>query len=117
MNIGVVIGARMRELRKEAGLTLEEVARRMETHRPIVGRLELGIHDQGIGSIVLYARAIGKRPTSITNVLDRTEPSTIDVGAACMVPEENSGQGGASSRHETPAASSSIVDTTEGAPA
>lgn len=74
MNIALAIGARMRELRKEAGLTLEEVARRMETHRPIVGRLERGIHDQGIGSIVLYARAIGKPPTSITSVLDRTGP-------------------------------------------
>lgn len=112
--IGQLIGARMRELRKEAGLTIE-VARRMGSHRPIVGRFERGIHDQGVEQIVRYARAIGVRPTTITVVLDDKTASTVEDGAACMVPEESSGRRSPSSvGHETQAASSSAVDTNAG---
>lgn len=89
VDAGPIVGARMRELRLGAGLTLAEVARRMGTHRPIVGRLERGLHDQSIGAIVLYARALGVQPTTITSVLDQL--STLEDGAACVVPEEISG--------------------------
>lgn len=115
-DVGPKIGAQMRAVRKSEGLTIAEVARRMGTHRPIVGRMERGIHDQSIESIVLYARACGRQPTAITHVLDERrvaarrpeKRSPVEDDAACMMPEEISGSRAVG--HETHAASSSSVE-------
>lgn len=56
------IGQAMRDARRSAGLTIAEVARRMGTHRPIVGRLEAGRHLQSLEMIWAYAAAVGCHP-------------------------------------------------------
>jgi transcriptional regulator with XRE-family HTH domain len=52
------IGARLRELRLDAEMTLAEVARRMGSHRPIIGRAERGVHTLNLDVLSAHARAL-----------------------------------------------------------
>lgn len=54
-----LIGAELRRLRLRAGLTQEDVARAMSSHRPIVGRNERGRHATSLAMIDAQARACG----------------------------------------------------------
>ena len=60
--IGELVGGQLRWLRQEAGLSQAEIARRMRTHRPIVGRIERGLHDMKLEAIWDYAAALGVDP-------------------------------------------------------
>ena len=51
----------MLEARKRAGLTQNEVARRMKVSRPLVARLEQGHHMPNITTLFRYAEACGCR--------------------------------------------------------
>ncbi|MEV6879686.1 helix-turn-helix transcriptional regulator [Amycolatopsis sp. NPDC051128] len=55
------VGVRLRQLRKERGLTVAEVARRLHVHESVVRRLELGMHDPTVGKVRRYCDAIGAR--------------------------------------------------------
>lgn len=52
------VGAELRRLRLEAELTQAEVGRRAGIHRPIVNRLERGLHAQDLDSLRRYAGAL-----------------------------------------------------------
>jgi transcriptional regulator with XRE-family HTH domain len=66
----VAVGKRIRELREIRGWSQAELARRVGTHRPIVGRVERGIHGQGTNTILKYAEALQVRPELIVEVID-----------------------------------------------
>jgi transcriptional regulator with XRE-family HTH domain len=52
------IGRRLRELRLDAEISQAELGRRAGIHRPIVGRLERGLHVHDLDSLQRYARAL-----------------------------------------------------------
>lgn len=52
------VGSRLRELRQDAELTQEQVARAMQSHRPIVARIERGKHVISLDVLQRYARAL-----------------------------------------------------------
>jgi len=51
----------MLEARKRAGLTQDEVAKLMKVSRPLVARLERGLHAPNIDTLMRYADACGCR--------------------------------------------------------
>jgi transcriptional regulator with XRE-family HTH domain len=52
------VGARLRELRRDAELTQEQIARAIGSHRPIIGRIERGKHVLSVDVLQRYARAL-----------------------------------------------------------
>jgi len=60
---GPRLGARLRTLRKQAGLTQAELARRTGIHRPNIARVEAGRHTPSLETLSRLANAIGV-PTS-----------------------------------------------------
>ena len=60
---GARLGARLRALRLEAGLTQAELARRTGIHRPNIARVEAGRHTPSLETVSRLAHAIGI-PTS-----------------------------------------------------
>jgi transcriptional regulator with XRE-family HTH domain len=68
--IGIALGARIRELRVARGLSQEELARRLGSHRELVGRVERGVHQVGIETVNAYARALGVDAFEVALVLD-----------------------------------------------
>jgi DNA-binding XRE family transcriptional regulator len=68
---GEKLGARLRQLRLEAGLTQAELARRTGIHRPNIARVEAGRHTPSLETLARIANAIGV-PT--THVLVSHEP-------------------------------------------
>ena len=55
------IGEQVRRLRKEKGLTQEELASRIGTRQPIVARLEAGAHVPTWRTLDRVAKALGAR--------------------------------------------------------
>lgn len=55
------VGARLRELREERGLSQSEVARRIGRAPSWVCHIERGAHDPIISSLLLYCSGIGAR--------------------------------------------------------
>lgn len=53
------LGAQLRQLRLEQGLTQEEVAERSGLNYKFIGRVELGQSEPGAESLVRLARALG----------------------------------------------------------
>lgn len=62
---GVRLGARLRELRLEAGLTQAELARRTGIHRPNIARVEAGRHTPSLETLSRLATAIGVPTTRV----------------------------------------------------
>lgn len=62
---GERLGARIRELRHEAGLTQAELARRTGIHRPNIARVEAGRHTPSLETIARLATAIGVPTTRV----------------------------------------------------
>lgn len=56
---GAHLGARLRKLRLEAGLTQAELARRTGIHRPNIARVEAGRHTPSLETLTRLATAIG----------------------------------------------------------
>lgn len=52
------VGARLRELRIDAEFSQRDIAARMGSHRPIVGRIERGVHALGMRTVARYAEAL-----------------------------------------------------------
>ena len=61
---GARLGARLRELRLQAGLTQAELARRTGIHRPNIARVEAGRHTPSLETLARLASAIGV-PTTL----------------------------------------------------
>lgn len=53
------VGARVRELRLDAEMTQEALARRCGSHRPIISRTERGVHELDLRFAARIARALG----------------------------------------------------------
>lgn len=62
---GARLGARLRELRREAGLTQAELARRTGIHRPNIARVEAGRHTPSLETLARLASAIGVPTTRV----------------------------------------------------
>lgn len=64
------IGAQIRWLRREAGLTQDDLAVRCRTWRPIVGRWERGQHFLTLDTLARIAAGLGVELVDIVCVLD-----------------------------------------------
>ena len=62
---GPRLGARLRQLRKAAGLTQAELARRTGIHRPNIARVEAGRHTPSLETLARLASAIGVPTTAV----------------------------------------------------
>ena len=62
---GPRLGARLRQLRKAAGLTQAELARRTGIHRPNIARVEAGRHTPSLETLARLATAIGVPTTAV----------------------------------------------------
>jgi transcriptional regulator with XRE-family HTH domain len=69
-NLRVRVGRRLRELRVRAKLSQAEVGRRSGIHRPIVARVERGVHDPGLDTVARLCTAIGCKLRDVLIVLD-----------------------------------------------
>lgn len=58
----VAVGRRLRELRRQKGLTQEELASRAHTHPVEVGRVERGTRDPRLTTLVRMAGGLGVEP-------------------------------------------------------
>lgn len=74
------IGRRLRQLRERRRLTQGQVARRMRTHRPIVGRIERGLHTVDLRTLARYVAAVRARLIDVTVVLDTHPDWDIERG-------------------------------------
>lgn len=57
--LAIAVSKSLRRLRTQAGLTQEDVAKRMGIQRPTVTRLEKGIMTPSLESVVQYVSATG----------------------------------------------------------
>jgi transcriptional regulator with XRE-family HTH domain len=64
------LGQAVEELRHEAGLTQEELADRMNTESPTVGKLERGVANPTFSSLLRVARGLG---IELSEVVERFE--------------------------------------------
>ncbi len=55
------IGVLLRQAREEAGLTQEEVARKLKTRKSAISRIENHAEDIRLSTLGKFARAIGKK--------------------------------------------------------
>jgi HTH-type transcriptional regulator / antitoxin HipB len=55
------IGHLLRQYRLEAGLTLEEMAQRLNTHKSAISRIENHSEDIRYSTLMKYARAVNKQ--------------------------------------------------------
>ena len=62
---GAQLGAQLRRLRLEAGLTQAELARRTGIHRPNIARVEAGRHTPSLETLARIAAAIGVPTTRV----------------------------------------------------
>lgn len=65
MTFWVALGARMRELRRAAGLSQAQVAQRTHISRPNIARAERGRHALSLESIERLAAALGLTPLEL----------------------------------------------------
>jgi transcriptional regulator with XRE-family HTH domain len=54
-----IFGERLRNLRKQAGLTQEKLAEKADLHHNFIGEVERGNMDISLGSLVKIAKALG----------------------------------------------------------
>lgn len=66
------VGARVRELRRDAEMIQGELARRVYTHRPIVSRVERGLHMPCLEELARYAAALELDIATLLVCLDDT---------------------------------------------
>lgn len=85
MTIGGRIGARLRELRRQSGASLRELADRSGMHRQNLLRIERGDHSPNLESVCCYAGALGVPVASVVCVLDDLDAVARDVKMARLV--------------------------------
>jgi transcriptional regulator with XRE-family HTH domain len=67
--VGVTFGQRLRELRRERGLTQEDLSRRASIHAPTIGRLERGRREPRLKTILRLADGLGVSPGELLDDL------------------------------------------------
>jgi transcriptional regulator with XRE-family HTH domain len=65
------LGRAVEELRREAGLTQEELADRMNTESPTVGKLERGVANPTFDSLLRLARGLDVELSEVFERFDR----------------------------------------------
>jgi len=63
-------GAELRRLRLAAGLSQSAVARRMATHKPLIGRAEHGVHCPSLALCASQAEACGGSIYDVLHAVD-----------------------------------------------
>lgn len=76
-NVAVRVGARIRELRLDAEMKQRELAKRIGVHRPVMGRIERGIHQTDLHTIALIADVLG---LDVATVLVCLDPDWVAAG-------------------------------------
>lgn len=64
------VSDRIRDLRKRAGLSQLEISKRTGIHRPVVSRIERGIHEPDLNTVARLCDAIGCKLRDVLIVLD-----------------------------------------------
>lgn len=85
--LAVRVGERLRALRVDTELSQAELAARAGTHRPIIGRLERGLHVPELDVLARVARALDVDVVTVLAPLDWAE---IDRAAAETLKEVRS---------------------------
>lgn len=70
MDAGVVFGKVLRQLRKEAGLTQEQLGLEAELQRSYVSILELGQQQPSLTTILKLARALNRSGAEIVGMVE-----------------------------------------------
>jgi transcriptional regulator with XRE-family HTH domain len=68
------VGRALRELRKRAGLTQEQVAEQMGTSSTYLSRLEAGQRDIRLSTVLRLLDAVGTDLHQLADALDRHDP-------------------------------------------
>ncbi len=68
--IALIVGANIRKQRAILGWTQGKLAREVKTHRPIVGRIESGLHVPEVSTVFTYAKALGVHPGVLLDGVD-----------------------------------------------
>lgn len=61
----VILGARLRTLRKDRGLSQEKLAERAEVHRNFIGFIERGERNVGVRTLVALGFGLGVHPSEL----------------------------------------------------
>lgn len=69
--LAIIVGKELREMRLDAGMSISEVARAMDSYKPIVSRVEGGHHLSSIEIILTQAAVCGGDPARVWRALDR----------------------------------------------
>lgn len=66
-----IVARRMRSFRLAEGITISEAAGRVRMHRPVMGRVERGVHTLELETCALVASATGHTLNDVLWDLDR----------------------------------------------
>lgn len=69
--LALELGERLRTARLDAGLTLAQVATRLRSHRPIIGRTERGAHIPRLDTLIAHACVVGLPLRTVCEIIDR----------------------------------------------
>lgn len=85
--LSIAVGSCLRGARLAAGLTCAEVAAALGSHRPVVGRVERGLHGHDVLLLARHAAAVGVTLADIGRVVDDVLAA---FGAAAFAPAQRS---------------------------
>jgi transcriptional regulator with XRE-family HTH domain len=74
----VAFGRRLRELRKERGISQDSLSDRTGIHATAIGRMERGLREPRLTTILCFAYGLGVEPGALLNKLG--EQSDLRVG-------------------------------------
>lgn len=67
-----VLTAYLRDSRKSAGLTIRQLAEKMDVHHSIIGKIETGERRLDVIEFIEYCRILGLEPNEIINKLKKS---------------------------------------------
>ncbi|SEJ95385.1 Phage repressor protein C, contains Cro/C1-type HTH and peptisase s24 domains [Variovorax sp. OK605] len=73
-------GARLRDLRKQKGLTIDDLAQRSGLHFNTVGRIERGVSDASLEQLYVMSLALGVDPSELNPFQPAQPPNQLSSG-------------------------------------
>jgi transcriptional regulator with XRE-family HTH domain len=70
-DLSLVFGRRLREVRKEHGMSQEDLARRTDLHTTAIGRFERGLREPRLKSILRLAEGLAVAPGALLDGFTR----------------------------------------------